>query len=103
MTGESVWFNQAAALMPTPRNHGRLRSALFHLAYADHQTRPFHVSFGDGSSIPRCDIECIQKTTDGLTVAFPWQRGDLLLVDNFLVSRGRMPFAGDRRVLVAMK
>jgi alpha-ketoglutarate-dependent taurine dioxygenase len=102
-TGERVWFNQAAALMPTPRSHGRVRSMLFHLAYPDPATRPFHVSFGDGGPIPRRDLECIQETTDRLTIAFPWQRGDLLLLDNFLVSHGRMPFTGQRRILVAMK
>jgi alpha-ketoglutarate-dependent taurine dioxygenase len=39
---------------------------------------------------------------DSATVKFRWQRGDLLLVDNFLVAHGRMPFRGERRILVAI-
>lgn len=35
-------------------------------------------------------------------VAFPWQPGDVLVVDNMLVSHGRRPFSGERRILVAM-
>ena len=31
-----------------------------------------------------------------------WQKGDLLLVDNFLVMHGRRPFFGTRKVLASL-
>jgi alpha-ketoglutarate-dependent taurine dioxygenase len=35
-------------------------------------------------------------------VSFPWQAGDAMFVDNFLVAHGRAPFTGDREVQVAL-
>jgi alpha-ketoglutarate-dependent taurine dioxygenase len=36
------------------------------------------------------------------SVAFAWQRGDLLMLDNMAVAHGRRPYRGERQVLVAM-
>ena len=36
------------------------------------------------------------------TVSFPWQKGDLLMLDNMLVAHGRAPFSGPRQILVGM-
>ena len=33
---------------------------------------------------------------------FPWQRGDIILLDNMLVAHGRDPFRGPRKIAVAM-
>jgi hypothetical protein len=35
-------------------------------------------------------------------VEFPWQVGDLLVIDNILGLHGRASYRGDRRILVAM-
>jgi alpha-ketoglutarate-dependent taurine dioxygenase len=35
-------------------------------------------------------------------ISFPWQPGDILMLDNRLVAHGRNPFTGDRKVIVAM-
>ncbi|HND20439.1 MAG TPA: TauD/TfdA family dioxygenase, partial [Acidobacteriota bacterium] len=63
---------------------------------------PRHAFFGDGTPIDPAALEIIRQAFDQVTVAFPWERGDLELVDNLLVSHGRRPYTGERKVIVAM-
>jgi hypothetical protein len=35
-------------------------------------------------------------------VLVPWQAGDVLVVENMLACHGRMPYAGERKILLAM-
>ena len=44
----------------------------------------------------------IRLAFDAETVSFPWQKEDLLLVDNMLVAHGREPFEGPRKIAVSM-
>jgi hypothetical protein len=39
---------------------------------------------------------------DDNAVALPWQEGDIYMLDNMLVSHGRRPFGGPRKIAVAM-
>jgi alpha-ketoglutarate-dependent taurine dioxygenase len=43
-----------------------------------------------------------KEACDRHTFGIPWQKGDVALLDNMKISHGRMPFEGDRRILVAM-
>ena len=63
---------------------------------------PEYATFGDGSAIPLQYLDVIRATTRKLQVTFDWRRGDLLMVDNMLLAHGRMPFSGERKILVAM-
>jgi TfdA family taurine catabolism dioxygenase TauD len=63
---------------------------------------PQNATYGDGSPIPVSHLRAIREITRSTLRAFPWERGDLLMVDNMLVAHGRMPFKGPRSVLVAM-
>jgi alpha-ketoglutarate-dependent taurine dioxygenase len=47
-------------------------------------------------------VEQIRQAYRQETVAFPWQKGDLLMLDNMLVAHGRNPFSGERKVIVSM-
>ncbi len=37
-----------------------------------------------------------------MSYAFPWQAGDVMVVNTMLAAHGREPFAGKCRILVAM-
>lgn len=101
-TGEMLWFNQIATFLSSPRSTGFLRWLLYQSAFPDPLMRPFHATLGDGRPITIPQLNSIHHAIDSATVRFRWQRGDLLLVDNFLVTHGRMPYKGDRRILVAI-
>jgi alpha-ketoglutarate-dependent taurine dioxygenase len=101
-TGEMLWFNQIATFLSSPRSTGFLRWLLYQTAFPDPSLRPFHATFGDGRRITLQQLNAIHHAIDSATIKFRWQRGDLLFVDNFLVTHGRMPYRGARRILVAI-
>jgi alpha-ketoglutarate-dependent taurine dioxygenase len=99
VTGEMTWFNQA--------QH-------WHMSCLDAATResiqtvfreedyPRHCYLGDGSPIADEDIEQILDTYRELEVSFPWEKGDVMLLDNILAAHGRNAFTGERKLLVAL-
>lgn len=99
VTGEEIWFNQAPQFHPSDYPEEIYKSLL---ASYDEKDLPQNVCFGDGSSIDVTTLHEIRETMKNKAVIFPWQEGDLLVLDNVLVSHGRMPFTGPRKILVAM-
>ncbi|MDI5941779.1 TauD/TfdA family dioxygenase, partial [Micromonospora sp. DH15] len=63
---------------------------------------PRNAYHGDGSPIDDEVVAGIRDLYREHAVSVPWQRGDVLVVDNFLATHGREPFSGDRQILVAM-
>lgn len=99
VTGEVSWFNQGqhwhvSCLDP------ETRQAITSL-FAD-EDLPRNLYFGDGSPIPDSYMAAILDVYRELEVSFPWQKGDVMVVDNVLVAHGRKPFEGDRKILVAL-
>ena len=99
LTGATVWFNQAH-LFHVNNLPIEVRESLLSI-YAE-EDLPRHAYVGDGSPITDGEFDAIRRAFDPPTLAEPWETGDLLTIDNILVSHGRRPFRGDRRVLVAM-
>jgi alpha-ketoglutarate-dependent taurine dioxygenase len=98
--GEWVWFNHATFFHVSTLTE-TLREVLLQ-EYDDEADLPANTYFGDGSPIPAEVLEHLRGVYADCTVAFPWQRGDLLLLDNMKVAHGREPYDGARRILVAM-
>jgi alpha-ketoglutarate-dependent taurine dioxygenase len=98
-TGEKLFFNQVQ---------------LHHVACLDEETRtalrqlfadedlPRNVYYGDGTPIPDEVIDRIGVVYEELCVEAPWEAGDLIALDNMIVAHARRPFAGERKIIVAM-
>jgi alpha-ketoglutarate-dependent taurine dioxygenase len=99
VTGEQVWFNQAH---------------LFHISAREAEERevleeiygienvPRNTFLADGSTISDEIFDEVRAVLDAETVAFPWEEGDVLMLDNMLAAHARSPFKGPRKVIVAM-
>ncbi len=98
-TGEQSWFNHVMFFHVSSFEPG-LRNAL--LKEFGQFDLPSNTFFGDGSFIESEVIDEIREAYERETVMFPWQRGDLLVLDNMLVAHGRTPYEGPRQILVGM-
>jgi alpha-ketoglutarate-dependent taurine dioxygenase len=98
-TNETVWFNHAH-MFHTSNVEPAARRAL--LARYQPDELPRNVFYGDGTPIEDSALEDIRLIYREASISFPWQKGDILMLDNFLVSHGREPFVGSRKILVAM-
>jgi alpha-ketoglutarate-dependent taurine dioxygenase len=101
-TKEPVWFNQAHLYDFSPRLLGWSRYLGAKLFYFRKHTRLHEIQYGDGSKISRKDMYHILDVLDQNTVAFPWQKNDVMVLDNILAMHGRAPFTGKRRILTAL-
>jgi alpha-ketoglutarate-dependent taurine dioxygenase len=119
ITGERVWFNhlQVFHLHGGPVELGQVfrhrpgaASAFWWLAAAamaagkslkPAEEQAMHVTWEDGSAVSRSDLRAVVAAIWRNQVAFPWQLGDFLAIDNYRVSHGRLPYRGPRRVVVA--
>lgn len=101
-TRENVWFNQVHLYDFNPRLLGWWRYVGAKIFYCRKYTRLHDVFFADNTRIPRDDLYHIMDTLDANTVAFPWKKGDVVVLDNILSMHGRSTFSGRRRILTSM-
>lgn len=71
-------------------------------ALFDEQDLPRNVYYGDGSPIPDETMEHLGQKFEEIAVRFKWQKGDMIMLDNMLVTHARDTFEGPRHIVVAM-
>ncbi len=99
VTDELTWFNHATIFNVSTLETIARDALLEEFSEAD---LPSNSYFGDGGPIAAETLEELRQAYHAETVAFPWQKGDILLLDNMLVAHGRQPFAGPRKIAVGM-
>jgi hypothetical protein len=99
-TKEEVWFNQIDQFHPIQLGEEvyEMMKAMYH----SQEDFPMYVKFGDGKKIEEGMIKDILETIEEITIAPPWEKNELLIVDNELVSHGRSAYTGNRTVVVSM-
>jgi amino acid adenylation domain-containing protein len=95
-TGEAIWFN-----------HGFFFNALnlpeeVRMVIENPAHYPSDTFYGDGSPIEPEVIQEIREAFNKAKVVDAWEKGDVLLLDNMLMSHGRSSFTGERKILVSM-
>lgn len=95
-THEEIWFNHAFFF-----NKYALGEEMYSSFGSDDQL-PFHTYYGDGAEISKEEIEEIRAAYAKASIKFPWEKGDVLFVDNMMVAHGRSAYKGERKIVVSM-
>lgn len=99
VTGDDVWFNQAHLFHVSSLDE-EMREAL--IDAVGEENLPRNVYYGDGTPIEDETLEHVRAVLEKHKVLFPWQQGDIMMLDNMLAAHARSPFKGKRKVVVAM-
>ncbi len=98
-TGEQLWFNHATFFHSTTLE-ANVREKL--QAELGDEELPNNTYYGDGTEIEPEVMDELRAAYLEELVVFAWERGDVLMLDNMLVAHARLPYTGERKILVGM-
>lgn len=85
---QKIWFNSMVAA---------------YTGWKDAKNDPVKaVTFGDGQPLPAEVVHDCLSILEDESVAIPWKKGDVLLIDNLAVLHSRKSFNPPRRVLASL-
>ncbi|MBX9257864.1 amino acid adenylation domain-containing protein [Desmonostoc muscorum CCALA 125] len=98
-TGEMVWFNHVV-FWHVSSLQTQFREKFF--SEFTEEDLPYNTFYGDGSPIEDSVIAEIREVYQQEMIVYPWQKGDILMLDNMLIAHARNPYSGSRKILTAM-
>lgn len=66
------------------------------------QTRPSGMYLDTGEKLTYEEAETIVKLYESIELGWPWQNGDVMILDNLQVAHGRNTYTGPREIMVAL-
>ncbi|KAH7110899.1 hypothetical protein B0J11DRAFT_599202 [Dendryphion nanum] len=97
-TALPTWFGNLTSAYGRSRHHGATQPP-FRGDDGSYHPLP---TYGDGSPIATADLELALNLAEDSQVDVHWEKGDLVLLDNYAVMHSRKPWVGDRKVLAAL-
>ncbi|TDZ16834.1 Clavaminate synthase-like protein [Colletotrichum orbiculare MAFF 240422] len=97
-TSATVFFGNVTSAWGRSRHHGATRPP-FRGDDGSYHPPP---TFGDGTQMDVEDLDLLLKLAEEGAVDVEWERGDVVLLDNYAVMHSRKPWKGQRQVLAAL-
>lgn len=99
ITKEKVWFNQAHLFHISSLKKELIQALITEVG---EKNLPRNSFYGDGEPFEEEVLNHIREAYEKEMIAFRWQRGDIMILDNVLMAHGRNPYSGERKIAVAM-
>jgi len=96
VTKELIWFNHGVFF-----NKYSYDEVLLSAIESDDEL-PNNTYFGDGQEITKEEYSELYEAYQKATIDFPWEKGDVLFLDNYLSSHGRNAYEGERKIIVSI-
>jgi Taurine catabolism dioxygenase TauD, TfdA family len=99
VSGEETWFNHVFFFNKYSRYE---EMGLSHDDFVPEECLTSDTFFGDGSVISYAEYAEIKRAYQKNLIVFPYQKGDIVFLDNMLSSHGRNPYKGNRVIATAI-
>jgi len=65
------------------------------------ENQAMNACFGNNTKISDSEFKQVRKVVWDNMVIFKWKKCDIVMLDNQVVSHGRLPFSGKRKIIVS--